>query len=178
MPEKKNDHENNKLSNYLNYLAAASALTAFLTGFFVLQSDDRASAIFGTKNTQTFASKKELFTLRQSILEMRVEQARLTKSLSDGSSSADTKLLATRLTTLESRQRRIEDAIMRDPARALEIPMIRRDIEAMRETNTQAIANLNGDVEQVYDLTKWLLGALAVGVFSLAISNFFSRKGS
>jgi len=31
-------------------------------------------------------------------------------------------------------------------------------------------------VDQVYDLTKWLLGALAVGVFSLAIANFFQRK--
>ena len=56
------------------------------------------------------------------------------------------------------------------------MPLIRRDIDNMREANTQNLSAIKQSVDQIYDLTKWLLGALAVGVLSLAIANFFTKK--
>ena len=65
---------------------------------------------------------------------------------------------------------------MTSPDKALEMPLMRRDIDNMRDSNTQSLTTIKQSVDQVYDLTKWLLGALAVGVFSLAIANFFTKK--
>ena len=54
--------------------------------------------------------------------------------------------------------------------------MLRRDLESVREANAQGLAAVRQSVDQVYDLSKWLLGALVVGILSLAISNYFTKK--
>ena len=54
--------------------------------------------------------------------------------------------------------------------------MLRRDLESLRDAQSQGLTAVRQSVDQVYDLTKWLLGALAVGILSLAISNYFTRK--
>lgn len=56
------------------------------------------------------------------------------------------------------------------------MPLMRRDIDNMRDANAQSIGAIRASVDQIYDLTKWLLGALAVGVLSLALANFIQRK--
>jgi hypothetical protein len=81
-----------------------------------------------------------------------------------------------RLDAIEAREGRLEQAILTNPEKALAMPMLRRDLDAAKETNAQAIAAVKANVDQVYDLTKWFIGALAVGVFSLAIPNLLSRR--
>jgi hypothetical protein len=67
----------------------------------------------------------------------------------------------------EERQQKLEQVILSDPVKALETPLLKRDIEAVRSANTQAVEDLRRSIEQTYDLSKWLLGALALGVLSL-----------
>ncbi len=84
--------------------------------------------------------------------------------------------LSAKIDAISRRQQRLEDAIQSSPDKSLAIPLMRRDIDNVRDSSAQSIASVKASVDQVYDLTKWLLGALAVGVFSLAIANFFQRK--
>jgi len=84
--------------------------------------------------------------------------------------------MLSRVDDVERRQQRLEQAILNSPEKALSMPLIRRDIDNMREANTQNLSAIKQSVDQIYDLTKWLLGALAVGVLSLAIANFFTKK--
>ena len=82
-----------------------------------------------------------------------------------------------RLANLERKLGTIEQTIMDDPTKALQLPLLRRDLEAVKETTLQANATTKQSVDQIYDLNKWLLGSMAVGVILLALSHFFRKRG-
>jgi hypothetical protein len=73
---------------------------------------------------------------------------------------------------LQTRQVRIEQAILANPIKALEIPLLQRDLDGLKTAQQDSILALRQNVDRVYDLNKWLLGAMAVSIVTLAISNF------
>jgi len=75
-----------------------------------------------------------------------------------------------------SRLQKIENAILANPAKALEIPLIQRDIESLRSSQATALSAMKDGVDRLYDINKWLLGAMAVSIVTLAISNFLRPK--
>ena len=86
--------------------------------------------------------------------------------------------LQRRLDQIEQRQERLERIIVEDPNKALELPLLRRDIEAVKENEEVSSEATRRSVEQVYDLSKWLIGAIALAVLSLAVNTFLRRKES
>lgn len=165
---------------WLSALAAAAAATSMAGAL---------SAIISTKGDGLFRdgaaeARRNLDSeMVAQIRSLRTEVAGLKKAQEDiGRLPAPDRLavqntaIMSRMSLIEQRQQRLEQAISNSPEKALALPMMRRDIDNMRENNTTNLAALKQNVDQVYDLTKWLLGALAVGVFSLAIANFFTKK--
>ena len=85
-------------------------------------------------------------------------------------------VLEARLEKVEEQQQRLDRIIVDDPDKALELPLMRRDLEALEQKQAVAIDSVRRSVEQVYDLSKWLIGALALGIISLAANTFLRRK--
>ena len=56
------------------------------------------------------------------------------------------------LTDLESRLTRLEQAISQDPARALEIPLLRKDFDNLENTQDTRLSAIQESIAQVYDL--------------------------
>ncbi len=77
---------------------------------------------------------------------------------------------------LDSRLASLETAILANPAKALQIPLIQRDIDGLRLSQQAASTYLKESVDRIYDLNKWLLGGLAVSIITLALSTFFRSK--
>ena len=57
------------------------------------------------------------------------------------------------------------------------MPLMKRDIENIKDGNQQSIAMIRASVDQIYNLTQWLLGALTLGVLSLVATTFIQRRG-
>jgi len=78
-----------------------------------------------------------------------------------------------KLEDIDHRLSALEGALEHDPAKALAVPLLRKDVEALSVEEHNDIATVTASVDRIYDLSKWLLGSLTLGLFSLAFANIF-----
>jgi hypothetical protein len=107
---------------------------------------------------------------------LRAEQQELRRIIEAAPQDFALKAIAGRLATIETRQTSIEQAILGNPVRAIELPLLRNDILNLREAQQHNMSTLKSTVDQVYDLNKWLLGGLAVAMIVLALTTLLNRK--
>lgn len=179
----KNLERNKEFSKWLNAVAgaaAAAALTGAIVGFVSERSNidffDGDKAAAQARSEFDHRIVRRLGQMQVDVASLRKAQAAIAQLPPDSKTGVQLNALNSRLDTLDQRLDRLEQAIQSTPERALTMPLMRRDIDNMRESNAQNVASIKASVDQVYDLTKWLLGALAVGVFSLVMSNYLQRK--
>ena len=80
--------------------------------------------------------------------------------------------VAQRMTALEA-------VILAEPHKALELPLLKRDIQAFQQQFDRDINAVRAENAKAYDLMKWLLGLMALVSLSLvgtAISTVFKRE--
>ncbi|MEA3011618.1 MAG: hypothetical protein QOD42_163 [Sphingomonadales bacterium] len=118
----------------------------------------------------------DLRALRRDIVRIGNEQQVIRLAISRAPDNLQARLLIERLQNVEGRQARIEQVILNNPGRALELPLLRNDLDNMREVNAQSLTAIKASVDQIYDLNKWLLGAMAIAIIALAISSFLTKK--
>jgi hypothetical protein len=73
------------------------------------------------------------------------------------------------LTNVSVRLRLLEDAISSTPDKALSIPLLRRDVDDIRQQLIHDRAIAKADLDRIYDFSKWffgLMGAAVVGFFT------------
>ena len=162
-----------KGSSLIAVAVAGLTAAAALFGSLDAVREPLSNADVVTLNVRTIEAVRDL---RKQIAQLKIDQAALIKG--DPRTPADVRLnqIVSRLDSIEAREARLEQAIMSNPEKALAMPLLRRDLDAAKEANVQGIAAVKASVDQVYDLTKWFIGALAVGIFSLAIPNLLSRR--
>jgi hypothetical protein len=56
------------------------------------------------------------------------------------------------------------------------MPLFQRDLENIRISEQSNSSVLKDSVDRIYDLNKWLLGAMAISIITLAVANFFKAK--
>jgi hypothetical protein len=86
--------------------------------------------------------------------------------------STSDRSLAPELKELNSRLEKLEQAVVKTPETALALPLLRRDLDAMKEVVQASNTYFKDSVDRIYDLNKWLLGTMAVSVIGLAITTF------
>lgn len=118
---------------------------------------------------QVTVLKAQLETLRQQVDTLR--------PTATGTPPTDVEVrgLSQAITELDKRQKRLEDAIARDPAPALELPLLRRDMDNLKEAQAQSLESMRQSINQILDLNKWLLGGGALSVLALAVSTLLGR---
>ena len=76
--------------------------------------------------------------------------------------------------SLDERLMQLEAAILEDPQKAIALPLLRNDIERIRESYSTEIVNVRAEIDRVYDQNKWFVGlmfTMAVALIGLAVSN-------
>ncbi len=154
-----------------------SAVPALYTT--LIERNQRPSAELAALQTADAAARRTAVLRRQlndTEAELAATKARLAIAEKGGNLgvNAQTEI---RLLNLEKKLGAIEQTILDNPTKALQLPLLRRDLEAVKETTVQANATTKQAVDQIYDLNKWLLGSMAVGVILLALSHFFRKPG-
>lgn len=108
---------------------------------------------------------------------LRKQVAALEKApASNENPQAQLNVLATSIQSLDKRFSEIERAILQDPAKALQLPILRKDLEKTQELTVAQTAALRQDIERTYSLITGTMIALALAVLAPALSNL-SRRG-
>ena len=84
-----------------------------------------------------------------------------------------------KINSVTSKMEIIETAIVENPERAMSLPILRRDMDALSSDLRGDLAALRTEVDRVYDLNKWFIGLMAtmsVGVLGIASKNLWSRE--
>ncbi|WP_043249949.1 hypothetical protein [Pseudomonas knackmussii] len=79
--------------------------------------------------------------------------------------------LKQQMNSLDQRLGKLETAIMASPAKALEIPLLQRDLDSVKASQLTHQAAMAASVDRIYDQNKWLLGGMAVSIIVLAITS-------
>lgn len=66
---------------------------------------------------------------------------------------------------------RLEEAILADPAKALQVPLLSNQVSGLEERTEAALVAQRESTDRVYDLLKVSILALAIGVLALAVPN-------
>jgi hypothetical protein len=77
---------------------------------------------------------------------------------------------------LKGREDKLEAVILSNPSKALEVPLLQRDLDSIKTAQQANIITFKESVDRIYDLNKWLVGAMAISVITLAIGNFLKSK--
>lgn len=178
----KADIMNRRRERWSRALAILSALLALVTGLATIFLTKGSIADFppgvssitvrsaGDHNAAAnVAIREQLNALRREVSALQTQKS------SAGPASIQLARLDATVADLSRRQKRIEDAILNDPVRALEVPLLRRDVENNKESQAQAIQSIGQRLDQVFDLNKWLLGAGALSLLGIALSTLLSH---
>lgn len=82
------------------------------------------------------------------------------------------------LTNLQTRIGNLDTAILDSPTKALTVPLLRKDLDSLRDSYQANAVVTKSDIDRIYDLNKWFIGLMltsTVGIIALAVSNFFKR---
>lgn len=117
----------------------------------------------------------EVVRLRNELSQVRSELQVLKDRPVSPSPGVNLSILERRVAIIAKRQEELDAILTTSPDKALAVPLLRKDLDAQKENVAQSVASLRASLDQLYDLTKWLLGALAVSVASLAISTYLPK---
>jgi hypothetical protein len=108
---------------------------------------------------------------------LRAAQERLAKDLRNADPTlAAGSSIATSLAALTDRLDALDKVILEKPAKTLEVHLLRSEVEKVRADYQNAELRAAKDIERVYDLAKWLLGAVAVTVFGMVLKAFLEGR--
>jgi paraquat-inducible protein B len=99
----------------------------------------------------------------------------------DSKVSLRLKQLDVAVADVDKRLKSIETVIVQSPSRALELPMLRKDLEVYKESYQASNLALKGEIERFYDFYKWFLGLMLtmfLSILGLAVTNFMKVKSS
>ena len=123
--------------------------------------------------------RRELQILKISIDEIKhqvvlfQEQLNSLKNIStEQKVASDLSVLRKGIAQIETKLEIFDKAIVDNPERAMSIPLLRRDIDALSTDLKGDLFVTRQEVNRVYDYSKWFLAlmvSMAVGVFGLAV---------
>jgi hypothetical protein len=140
----------------------------FSLGF--LQENKNDGSVLVTK-TEIDSIILELDLLKQEQQILREQIASLSEPTSDVALSSNVSKLEKSTKAIDERLEIIEDLIIQDPQKALEIPLIRKDIEHITESVNVKIDIINREIERFYNIVVVSFLTLAIGVLTPGIVN-------
>jgi uncharacterized protein (DUF3084 family) len=120
--------------------------------------------------------QEKISVLEKDVASLRNQLQALSNVPDENKIAIQLKGMDTALTDLKARHAKLEDAILTNPAKAIEVPLLRKDLDNLKDSQQQNLLALQQGVDRIYDLNKWLLGAMAVSIITLAISNVLSGR--
>ncbi len=94
--------------------------------------------------------------------------------------SSELRRLADSSESLNQRLESLESALLEDPAKAVSLPLLQRDVTSLRDAHDSEAQSLRNEIDRVYDQNKWFIGlmfTMALSILGLAVGNLFQGSG-
>jgi hypothetical protein len=119
---------------------------------------------------------EEVRATQEELRAMKVQLQALSRP--NGATALGAQLAATQK-SVAGLSRQVSDmqtAIGSTPAKALAVPLLQRDIEAMRTSGTASLEAMQADLDRQVDLMKWLLGTFVLGMLGIVATSITSAR--
>jgi hypothetical protein len=96
-------------------------------------------------------------------------------------STVEAAKLRAQVESLTKQLQLLNDAIGQSPEKALAVPMLRKDLDNLRDSYHHDLDSIQSEISRVYDQNKWFIGlmlTMALGLLGLAVSNFLQLRKS
>jgi len=114
----------------------------------------------------------QVAALRSEVAALREEVDSFNQAVA---SNPDSNELRTDLQSVDKRLSVIEQAVLDNPARALQLTLLSQEMDNLKARYQSDLESTRQEIARVYDLNKWFIGlmfTMAIGLLSLAVSNF------
>jgi len=173
------------LSVVAAFLGLVVGITAFTLGSRSIEAGKQVADNTGSVVERSIdQSKKEMEAILNQQVNSQIDSqlAKIAKFSPDAAAAAHMASVEKSVGDLDFRMDRLEQVILQDPAKALEIPLLRNQMESLKESEQSDLVSVHQEIAQVYDLNKWFIGlmfTMALGIIGLAITNFIKvgKKG-
>lgn len=153
-------------------VAAITAAVAFYGLFQTRPSSPSAADLYNEMVTSDVKALRDKVDDLNSRVKLIAEPPADVADLDVAALRAELKILKDKISVYDA-------ALLDNPTKALSVPLLRKDIDSLSASSSQAIAMMSSQLERVYDQNKWFIGlvaTMAVGLLGLAISNFLHNK--
>jgi predicted nuclease with TOPRIM domain len=138
-------------------LSGGAVLISMLAGVSTIFCDTRFDPKPTKQGESLQRTEAEINRFREEIAEIKSQIGKLSEIPEESRVASRLVNLNQSISQLESRFSKIEKIIIKDPSESLEIPLIRNDIENIKEVNQSQIETMKQDIERAYTI---ILGTL------------------
>ena len=165
------------ISGLVGFAIGALVAGAVVVVFFSISISSDTVAPTRTVESQT-ATGEQIAGLRAEIQTLREQLDSISKEAASPNSNLDVAALKAELKSLDRRLTALEQVVLDNPSKAVELTILQHDIENLKATYKADQENLHAEIARVYDQNKWFLGLIAtmsLAVVSLVIGNFLRK---
>jgi hypothetical protein len=154
--------------------AAVAALSVSIAGLSATIFSDKVLPAEDYTSSLNLQRYQELSKTVRAQIERSDDLAKriASEKAADPLRTSEFEILQRQVAELSARQQRIERVILTNPAKALEVPMLRRDVESNAKGTGEALASMQHSVDRVYDQNKYVMLTIFASIVLLAISTF------
>lgn len=168
-----------KLKLTLTIISVTVSVVAFLSTLIgVTGKHFNKSVVIKDQFTEVVELERRIALLETQLDATRAQLIKPTDLPPNTQVSVELRKLQGAFEDVNSRLAKLEHVIVTTPAKALEMPLLQRDLENVKATQQAMISTVKEGVDRVYDLNKWLLGAMSVSIISLAMASLIKGKES
>lgn len=164
-------------------LALLAAIAALFSGFLTATFDKATKIGIGDVGVQMAIEKKQLYSEHINAIETEIDSIK--KQLEAFNNIPEKSAVSMRLAKLEENVSKLSSeisglngVIMQSPQKALEMPMLRRDVTALKAQYESDTRSLQREIERAYDTMKWVMGTIVLGILGLAASIMVKGKNN
>ena len=163
-------------------IAAGVAIVTGIYGVFIVFSEKPSKPAAQQPSVEAVSRRVDALQTRLSKLNAEV-QALPAQGATDPTGargafdSAAVAAVDRSLRRIDSQFQALQQAIGNSPLKALELPLLRRDLDNVKASNQATANSLRGDIDRQYDLMKWVLGTLVLGVAGILATVYGTRRG-
>ena len=120
-------------------------------------------------------SQEALIKISERVSAIEKQLSTLSKITPETAAAAQLASVQKSFDDFSTRVNKLEQVILQDPAKALEMPLLRNQMESVKTGYQSDLFSIRQEIAQVYDLNKWfvaLMFTMALGIIGLAITNF------
>jgi hypothetical protein len=163
------------VNTWLGILASLAVIAAIL-GVFSFGGKPQSELARTKRDAET---DRAISSIRSAVEDVK-SQIRMNQQLLDKVNNAKPATvqiarLNVQLDSIQAQVRILDDALGQSPDKSLAIPLLRKDLDNLRDSSRRDLDATHAEINRVYDQNKWFIGlmfTLALGLLSLGVSNF------